>query len=72
LDRLLVRVDFVSEVRAPPVLTAAPGAAEEFVPDDAVADDAVPDDVEPADDELADAESDSEPEDVSADATPQP
>jgi hypothetical protein len=34
LGRLLVRLGFGSEITAPPVLTATPGAAEDAVPDD--------------------------------------
>jgi len=48
LDRLLVRPGFVSELTAPPVLTATPGAVEEVAPDDVVPDDVVPDDVDGA------------------------
>jgi hypothetical protein len=61
LVRLLVRVGFVSEVTAPPVITGTPGAAEDVVPDDV---DTV------VDGEPVSVGDPAEPEDVDADVLP--
>jgi hypothetical protein len=69
LGRLLVRLGFGSEITAPPVLTATPGAAEDVAPDVAVPDDAVPDDVDTVvDGEPVSVGDTAEPEDVDVDA----